>query len=114
MIDTKPEIIGIKRSYGEPATIMTHERFMLTIEARFAMALIERWGLVAAQEDGEDSAGRQKVRLSSIKDVVDRAANTAALAIKEFSDRGWMVDVPSYDDVTKLANDRRKSEKDTN
>lgn len=62
----------------------------LTTEARFAMQLIERWGMVDAAPDGEDKAGRSKLRLLDPIEVVDRACDTASFAMVAFTARGWL------------------------
>src|SRR6185369_14411497 len=62
--------------------------------ATLAMALIERWALVAAKEDGEDSAGRQNPALTSPVELVELACQIADLTITEFEHRGWLLDLP--------------------
>ena len=63
-------------------------------EGRMATILIEKWGTVAADTDGEDSAGRSKLRLQTPEEIVQRACDTAALACAEFRKRGWIIPVP--------------------
>lgn len=63
-------------------------------EARLAATLIEKWGLVAAAPDGESSDGRQKLRDLSPSEIVDKACNTASLAVAEFRKRGWIIKFP--------------------
>ncbi len=58
------------------------------------MQLIERWGIVAAAPDGEDSAGRVKVRLATPEEIVARACQTAQIAMEQFAHKGWLLDVP--------------------
>jgi hypothetical protein len=62
--------------------------------ARMASALIEKWGMVAAAHDGEDSAGRTRLRLMTPPEVVNRACDTAEYAYAVFEKRGWLHDVP--------------------
>lgn len=71
-----------------------YETEMPNFEAKIAIDLMVRWGEVAAVEDGEDTAGRQKLRLLSPEEVAVRACKTAACAVAEFRARGWMVEVP--------------------
>jgi len=75
------------------------ETELLIKPARLAVALIERWGLVAGQPSGVDHAGRAKSRLMSPESVVDRACTTADLAFAEFRRRGWTVDIGSIEKV---------------
>ena len=62
--------------------------------ATFAFALIERFGLIAADADGEDSAGRQKGFLLPVADVVDRAFGLAEKAYEMAFSRGMMLELP--------------------
>lgn len=68
-------------------------------EARFAMAFIERWGMVAAMPDGEDSSGRAKVRLATPDELVDRAFKTARIAFVRARIDGLMVQLPDLNEV---------------
>lgn len=68
-------------------------------EARLAMELIARWGLVAAAPDGEDSSGRSKARLQTPEELVTGACETAERAFIAFRTRGWMLDVPSLSEA---------------
>ena len=65
--------------YGK-STVIVHDTEMIEAEARLAFSLLERWGMVAACPDGEDSAGRAKLRLSEPSELVDRAFEVANLA----------------------------------
>ena len=64
-------------------------------EAAFAMHLIERWGMIAATPDGEDSAGRAKLRPLSATEVVDRACDVSSTAFMAFRLRGWLETDPT-------------------
>jgi hypothetical protein len=76
MIKTK-----IVNKYSNSAHIMTHESEILENEARLAMIMIEKWGMVAALPDGEDTTGRQKMRIMTPTELVNRAFITAKLAM---------------------------------
>ena len=52
------------------------------LRMRYAGAMIERWGMVAACPDGEDSSGRSKLRLATPEELVDRAYAVAALLVE--------------------------------
>ena len=71
----------------------------LTSTARLAEQLAERWGMVAAEDDGEDSAGRQKVRLATPIEVIERACAVASLLHAEFTARGWYVEIPTREEL---------------
>lgn len=70
------------------------EKRMPGREAKLAITLIERWGMVAAKHDGEDSAGRACLTLQTPEELVERACKTAELAFAELERRGWMLHMP--------------------
>jgi len=74
--------------------------------AQFAMVLIERWGMVQGESDGEDSAGRAKIKLMNEQDVVARACKTAQIAFEQFAAKDWLFDVPNptREELNKLPN----------
>ena len=59
-------------------------------EGQFAAHMIEKWGMVAAMSDGEDSAGRQKLRLATPEELVERAITTTNLLFKRMREEGMM------------------------
>lgn len=61
---------------------------------RMAALLIERWGIVACELDGEDSAGRAKLRRMTVSELVTNACDTADAAWNEFEARGWLLEIP--------------------
>lgn len=63
-------------------------------EARFAMAMVERWGMVAAESNGEDSAGRASLRLQTPEELISRAFKVAELVFAEARNRGWVIHLP--------------------
>lgn len=75
---------------------IVNESHVAEFEARLATQLIERWGIVAAVPDGEDSSGRQTIRLMTPEETVQRAVETAELAVKTFHDKGWMHKMPTF------------------
>ena len=90
-----------------PASYL-HETRHPELEAKFAMALIERWGMVAGIEDGEDSAGRAKIRLISSKEVVERAVDVTSRAMAEFEARGWLKHLPTMEQMEREVAQRKK------
>ena len=82
-----------KSGWHRNATVI-HKTLNPNMHARLALDMIERWGGVAAEIDGEDSAGRSKVRLQTPQELVDRACSTAALAMAAFHERNWLLPVP--------------------
>ena len=67
----------IVAKYGPPGQVQVWETEHLELEANLAASLIERWGMVCAEPDGEDSAGRQKLRLQTPDELVQRAFDVA-------------------------------------
>lgn len=68
--------------------------------AKMAGALIERWGVVAAIVDGEDSAGRSKLRLQTPEELVQRAFAVAELFYSEAEARGHLLEMPEIMSAT--------------
>jgi hypothetical protein len=90
-IDTR---VTVHKKYADPPkpTIQHGEHW--GVESSLAAVLVERWGMVAAVEDGEDSAGRARLRLATPEEVVARAVKCATLLVDECRSRGLMVEVP--------------------
>jgi len=74
----------------ESKKVTVYDREEFEREARMAVILIERWGMIAATPDGEDSAGRQRLRLQTPDELVDRAFTVAALTFKKARDKGFV------------------------
>ena len=93
------EVRAVRDRYGmgEMPRAIIHARQCPSDEAKFMMAIIERWAMVAATPDGEDSAGRAKLGHLPIEDMVVRAADVAERAFKEVESRGWFIQIPSLD-----------------
>ena len=85
------------RSYGkgEMPHITTHETELLTMRAKIAINFAERWGMVAATPDGEDSAGRQKLRMATTAEVSSRACDMVQAMFEEFEKREWVKKIPT-------------------
>lgn len=75
--------------------ITFHRKTLLDSKAEFATEMLVKWGVVAAMPDGEDSAGRAKLKIMPIDELVQRACETAEKAFTEFGKRGWILDVPA-------------------
>jgi hypothetical protein len=97
-----------KNAYGESSsfTVMAHDRLQVDRRALFALACIERWGMIAADADGEDSAGRQKARRLTVDEVVQHACDCAEKAYASFGSRGWLLHVPGYAELEDKLKDR--------
>lgn len=79
----------------------------IDLVAHTALCLLERWALATAAVDGEDSAGRQKLRAETPEETVDRAFAIAEAWVKRAVGGGHLKDLgplekrsfvlPSYD-----------------
>lgn len=94
----EPSLIKYQRHYLEAPTE----------EARFAMTIMERWAMVSSQEDGEDSAGRQKLKLLSEEDIVKRACNISSMAFDAFRRLDWLTPVPTLEELEADIQSRKK------
>ena len=74
----------------------------LTCEAVLACQMMEKWGLVAATPDGEDSAGRAKLRRMTGEELAREACEAAAAAYKEFEARGWIVQGKTWTEAQEI------------
>lgn len=101
-----------KHKNGE-AEVLVWETMHLELPAKMAAMFIERWGMVSGIQDGEDSAGRAKLRLATTDEVVGRACDMAALAMQEFEKRDWLTQAPSIDEAKEMLQDR-ENEKESN
>lgn len=73
----------VKRTkFGGPRLIV-HDTETAEYEAQAAFQLIERFGSVAAVPDGEDSSGRQRLRLQTPEELVERCFTIARLFMAE-------------------------------
>lgn len=58
--------------------------------ASLAAHLVEIWGAHAETPDGEDKAGRQKLRRLTTPELVQQACDTADSLFREFNRRNWI------------------------
>lgn len=88
--------IGYRKHKGgfKDGEISIFHKKVPNARATLAIELLSRWGIISVIQDGEDSAGRQKVTIMPPIDVVDRACEIADLAISEMDKRGGFLDVP--------------------
>lgn len=77
----------------EPPKVVALEA--MSVEAHLAFQLIERWGMVFAAPDGEDSSGRAKIKPEEPEVIVGRAFEITTLFVQEARNRGLMVTVPA-------------------
>ncbi len=93
--------------YSEPETVI-HQAELTGQEARYALAMIERWGMIMGAADGEDSAGRMKLRIMTPDELVERAFAVTEAAFAKARELGWMIDTPLPLVVVPVADDGEK------
>lgn len=89
----------VKERFKETKAIAVHDLKMPDLRARFAMEVLERLALIAGEDNGEDTAGRQKVRRSLPNELVSFACDLADKSFTEFEKRGWLLNIPCYEDI---------------
>ena len=85
----------ISEKYGTAKKVHLNDTEQPEAEAKLAFTFIERWGMVAGEVDGEDSAGRQKLRLSTPDGLVERAFTIAHIAMDRARATGLMHQTPT-------------------
>jgi len=83
-----------RKSYKGGTDIVICQTEIEYPQARLASELMRHLAIVAAVPDGVDEAGRQKLRLMTEPEVVERATKIADLAWAEYRKRNWLLDVP--------------------
>ncbi len=68
-------------------------------EAQLAIEIAKHLALVVGKDDGEDSAGRQKIAIMPADEVALRACDIAEKMYAEFDARGWLLDLPAPREV---------------
>lgn len=74
-----------------PTVVKTVE---IATPAKMALDIACRWGIAAADADGEDTAGRQKLRSLTPDEIADKACRTAQALWSRFERLGWLVSIP--------------------
>lgn len=97
------EFFAVRPSrYGEtqfPVGVGHHNTTAFDPRATFATSCIEKWGMVAAMVDGEDSSGRTRARVATPDEIVSRACDIAEKAYAEFERRGWAHAIPPISEL---------------
>ena len=88
----------IMRNYRDYDREQTQDLKHLDLRARMALDIAKQCAMVVAESDGEDSAGRQRIRLLDAHEVALRAVRIAADMWDEFEKRNWLHDLPEMPD----------------
>jgi hypothetical protein len=92
-------VVKDKYSNSSDFQLIEQKKFIMGLRAQIASEMVIRFGMVAAEDNGEDSAGRQSVIPAAPKDVVERAVTTADFLVSEFEARGWLDKLPHPNEV---------------
>lgn len=68
-------------------------------EGQFFLKCIERWALVAAEVDGEDTAGRQRLRRMTPSELIFHAHRCTELAFEQMDRCGWLCPMPDHETI---------------
>ena len=82
-------------TYRDGTEIIIYNTEALFLEAQFANDLMKHLAIVAAVPDGEDSAGRQKMRMMTEMEVVLRATKIAEAAFAAHRVNGLILELPA-------------------
>ncbi len=89
----------IVKEFGGGVQVRHHPSIMPNETAKLACEFVSRWGMVASITDGEDSSGRQKLRLATPEEVVERAVTIAESLMDRLNDNGHLQKLPSLGEV---------------
>ena len=103
IIIDRDDVQAIARRSYEGNSIVFHFRTRPTEVASFAMELLRVHAGITAKENGQDDAGRQKLRREAPAEAVAYACETASLAFEEFEKRGWLIPMPSWQEIEENA-----------
>ena len=85
--------------YGGEKKVGLYETHASDQVAQLASVFLEKWGLVAGIPDGEDSAGRQRLRLPTASEVVTRAYEIAEEHFRQAEARGHFIELPDLNAI---------------
>lgn len=116
MSETKTRI---ETDYSEKRQVVLYQTETLDNVGRLAVVLIEKWALIAAEPDGEDASGRQKMRMATPSELARRAFDIAEETWREARARGHLVALPDLNAINaeydakqeaKASKDRERAE----
>jgi len=86
--------VKVQDKYRGQKGMFVHNTELLEDEAKMAVDMVLRWGMVAVEPDGEDSLGRAKMRLTTPEELVERAFTVANLMFSKARASGLMFEAP--------------------
>jgi hypothetical protein len=87
----------IVNRYGSKEVVLQNEYVPNEI-GLIALGFATHFGVIAAKTDGEDKAGRAKLELQTVDEIVQRSCDLAQKLTDEMKKRGWFVDLPDQPD----------------
>lgn len=100
-----------EHNYGDKKVVMFHTEAP-NYEGQLALELLNRFGLIAAEPDGEDSGGRQKQKLLPVETAVARCFDLAHEAVRVLHERGLMVALPDLNEINAQEDSKRAAKKE--
>lgn len=93
-MNTKPHF-NEEPSFRGGTEIKISRSMIVNAEADFAMELMRHLAIAIGHPDGEDSAGRAKLRLMTPQEISNRACEISRCAFDEFEKNDWLVALPA-------------------
>lgn len=106
---TKTRITTKHGAYDDKEVLLFHTEHP-DVVASFAMNIIEKHAMVAADGDGEDSSGRAKLRLQTPEELVERSFRIAELTMEKARSTGHMVALPDLNEINADVDAKRAEE----
>lgn len=83
-----------REDYRGGTEISVGHRRAFDSRAILATDIVKHFGVVACVPDGEDSNGRQRMRLQTPDELVTRVCEIVDRMATAFTDRGWVLALP--------------------
>lgn len=93
------KIVAIDRFKIHKKEVFAYQEEQPDPVAQLAFDIIKQHAMVSAMPDGEDTSGRQKLRLPTPDEFVRRAFNIAETAFCEAMERGLLVKTPDLSEI---------------
>lgn len=88
----------VDRYKNDRKSVVVHDDDILNGEAKLAITILGTIALAAAEPDGEDGMGRQKLKLLTPEAAARRACDLAEQMFTAFRGRGWIIKGPSAEE----------------
>jgi len=86
--------------------INVYDNEYLTNRAKICLDMITKWGIIAGDNDGEDSAGRSRLKLQDPKELVDRAISITEYAFNRFKENGFIYESMTLKEAKKIVKEK--------